>query len=109
MPQVDLARLDLPPRVLACLQDLLKAHVPDAEVWAYGSRVSGGAHEGSDLDIVLRPSALGEQPAGWLDLKDALQQSAIPIIVDTHLWQHLPASFQDEIEQAYVVLQRGRV
>lgn len=33
---------------------LLGQHVPQAEVWAYGSRVNGGAHEGSDLDLVLR-------------------------------------------------------
>ena len=24
------------------------------EVWAYGSRVNGRAHEGSDLDLVIR-------------------------------------------------------
>ncbi|MFN5236631.1 MAG: nucleotidyltransferase domain-containing protein [Bacteroidota bacterium] len=24
------------------------------EVWAYGSRVNGDAHEGSDLDLVIR-------------------------------------------------------
>ena len=38
---------------------LLRTFVPAAQVWAYGSRISGKAHEGSDLDLVLRnPSAL---------------------------------------------------
>lgn len=109
MPQVELARLDLPQRVLAALQALLAAHVPDAEIWAYGSRVSGGGHQGSDLDLVLRPSDGGEEAAGWLDLKEAVQQSSIPIIIDIHLWSHLPPSFHREIEREYVVLQRGRV
>jgi predicted nucleotidyltransferase len=109
MLKVDPARLDLPPRILAALQDLLQAHVADCEVWAYGSRVTGGGHECSDLDLVLRPSDGGEEAAGWLDLKEAVQQSSIPIIIDIHLWPHLPPSFHREIEQEYVVLQRGRV
>ena len=27
---------------------------PEVEIWADGSRVDGSAHEGSDLDLVLR-------------------------------------------------------
>ncbi len=110
MPQVDLAHLTMPPRALAQLQELLARHVPGAEVWAYGSRVSGGAHEASDLDIVLRaPADSGADVAGWQDLKDAVQHSSIPILIDIHLWPHLPASFHRAIEQGYVVLQQGRV
>ena len=109
MPQVDLARLTMPPRALAQLQELLAHHVPGADVWAYGSRVSGGAHEASDLDIVLRASHdSGAEVAGWQDLKDAVQQSSIPIIIDIHLWSHLPASFHRAIEKGYVVLQEGK-
>ena len=47
-------RLDLPRRYRERLQELLKDHVPDAEVWAYGSRVNGESHEASDLDLVIR-------------------------------------------------------
>ncbi len=32
---------------------LLREHLPDVEVWAYGSRVNGRSHDGSDLDLVL--------------------------------------------------------
>ena len=109
MPQVELSRLDVPPRILADLQGLLAHHVPDADVWAYGSRVLGTAHEASDLDIVLRhagdPMA---DVAGLYDLKEAVQQSCIPIIVDIHLWPYLPASFHGEIERVHAVVQRGR-
>ena len=44
MPQRDLALLQLLAKHLHTLQVLLAQHVPQAEVWAYGSRVMGGAH-----------------------------------------------------------------
>ena len=109
MPQLDIAKLYLAPQQLAQLQTLLAAHVPAAEVWAYGSRVTGDAHEGSDLDLVLRhPQNLAQDVAGWFELKEALQESTLPLLVETHLWARLPAAFHAEIERAYVVVQAGR-
>lgn len=106
MPQLELARLYLSRSHLTQLQTLLAHHVPDAEVWAYGSRVSGGAHEGSDLDLVLRhPQDLARDVTGWIELKEALQNSALPMLVEVHLWPRLPATFHGEIERAYVVVQ----
>lgn len=51
MPPLDLACLRLAAPHRALLLQLLAQHVPAADVWAYGSRVSGGAHDGSDLDL----------------------------------------------------------
>lgn len=109
MPRSDLAQLDLSPRHLALLRDILARHVPEAEVWAYGSRVHGTAHEGSDLDLVLRhPDDPGRDVANWPALQEALQASRLPMLVDVHLWSRLPASFHPEIERSHVVLQGGR-
>ncbi len=106
MPALDLAVLQLPQKHLHTLQTLLAEHVPTAVVWAYGSRVTGGAHEGSDLDLVLRnPVDLQQDVEGWVDLKEALQNSLLPIRVDVHLWSHLPPSFYPNIEAGYVVVQ----
>jgi uncharacterized protein len=108
MPQVELARLQLAPPQLTQLQALLAAHVPAAEVWAYGSRVAGSAHEGSDLDLVLRnPQNLSQDAEGWPELKEALQDSPLPMLVEIHLWPRLPTAFHAEIERAYVVVQAG--
>jgi len=108
MPRIELARLYLESRHLALLQALLREHVPGAEVWAYGSRVGGGAHETSDLDLVLRdPADPRREPGGWLELKEALQASSLPILVEVHLWSALPEAFQREIERGYVVIQEG--
>jgi uncharacterized protein len=55
-------KLNLKPDHLRLLLDILKAHAPEAEVWAYGSRVNGRGHEGSDLDLVVRSPANLDQP-----------------------------------------------
>ena len=101
--------LNLPQKYLEQVKALLRAHVPRAEVWAYGSRVTGGGHEASDLDLVLRnPNNLGEQAAGLDDLKEAFIESNLPIRVDVMDWARIPASFHREIERAHVVVQEGR-
>ena len=35
------------------LKNIFKSTVPDAQIWAYGSRVDGSAHSGSDLDLAM--------------------------------------------------------
>ena len=83
-----------------------------AEVWAYGSRVSGGSHQGSDLDLVFRqPSHLTQDVPGWLELVEALQGSPLPLLVQVHQWSRLPDVFHRNIEADYVVQspRRGQV
>ena len=45
--------IDIIPRDKEILISLLTSHLPDTPVWAYGSRVSGGAKPWSDLDMVV--------------------------------------------------------
>ena len=100
-------RLDLSRRYRDQIEALLREHVPGVEVWAYGSRVSGRSHEGSDLDLVLRGSDLQRIPSGQLmDLTEALEESNVPIIVQAHDWARLPERFHREIEREYVVIQQ---
>ena len=98
-------RLNLPRRYREQLEVLLSKHVPGVEVWAYGSRVNGESHEGSDLDLALRGPALEALDGGFYDLLEAIEQSNIPILVQAHDWAMLPESFHGEIERAYVVVQ----
>ena len=98
-------RLHLKPRHRCMLEDILRAHLPDVEVWAYGSRVSGHSHGGSDLDLVLRSPNLEQIPIRKLvDLEEALRESTIPLLVEARDWARLPESFHCEIERDYVVL-----
>ncbi len=48
MPSNDISTLQLEPRYLNLLKQLLAQYIPTAEVWAYGSRVHGNAHQGSE-------------------------------------------------------------
>lgn len=98
--------VDLPLRHMQTLLRLLAEHTPQAEVWAFGSRINGSGHEGSDLDIVLRnPADLKHSTEGFFELKEALQESSLPILIEMHDWAHLPTSFHTEISRRYVVLQ----
>ena len=98
-------RLHLSPRHRAQLEALLREHLPGVEVWAYGSRITGESHDGSDLDLVLRAPDLQKIPVGRLsDLWEALRESTIPFLVETRDWARLPEGFHGEIERDYVVL-----
>ena len=98
-------RLHLLPRHRQQLETLLRKHLPTVEVWAYGSRVNGQSHDGSDLDLVLRSLDLQPIPADSLaSFSEALQESNIPFLVEAHDWARLPKSFYPEIEREYVVL-----
>ena len=98
-------RLHLPPKHRRVLEALLREHLPDVEVWAYGSRVSGKSHEGSDLDLVLRGPGLKEISLGQLgDFEEAVRESTIPFLVEARDWSRLPDRFHQEIERDHVVL-----
>ena len=101
-------RLHLRPRHRRLLEGLLREHLPDVEVWAYGSRVNGRSHDGSDLDLVLRGPELEEVPLDRLmDFEEAVRESTIPFLVEARDWARLPERFHREIEREYVVLVAG--
>ncbi len=105
----DAGVLRLPPRHRERIQGLLQQHLPEVEVWAYGSRVSGLSHDGSDLDLVLREPNLAPIDASALSaFLDALHDSTIPFLVEARDWARLPESFHRQIEYQYVVLRHGR-
>ena len=87
------------------IEALLKKHLPGVEVWAYGSRVNGQSHDGSDLDLVLRGPGLARiDTSRLIDFTEALRDSTIPFLVEAHDWAGLPESFHREIERDHVVL-----
>ena len=67
-------------------------------VLAYGSRVSGEAHDTSDLDLVLKTDDNFRVDIGdFVAFKEALQNSNIPIIVQVLDWNRVPDSFHKNI------------
>ena len=87
------------------LVQLIAQHLPGVSARIYGSRVTGRAHDASDLDLALM--APDAQPIPFSQLEDfrhALSDSNIPILVDARDWARLPKSFHAEIEKAFVQL-----
>ena len=108
MPASPTIALNLPQKYLELVKALLRAHVPHAEVWAYGSRVTGSGHKASDLDLVLRNPKNLQEAFGTLDeLKEAFSERKLPIHVDIMVWARIPTSFHREIERAHVVVQEA--
>ena len=86
------------------MQIFSSANMP-LEVWAYGSRVSGTAHSGSDLDLVVFNSERKKIPADiFTELQDKITESNIPILVELFDWARLPDSFHRNIEAQHEVL-----
>ncbi len=83
-------------KYLEVLQNIFKEYCPGAQVYAYGSRVSGKAHSGSDLDLTIK----NFPPEKYLfELKEIISESNIPFLVDINIFENLPQSFKDEIEK----------
>ncbi|MFZ4859254.1 MAG: nucleotidyltransferase family protein [Desulfuromonadaceae bacterium] len=85
---------------------ILSQCIPEYTVWAFGSRVTGNVKPYSDLDLVV----LTDQPLKlecMASLKDAFDESDLPIRVDVVDWAATSAAFREIIEQNYVVIQQG--
>jgi predicted nucleotidyltransferase len=87
------------------LVDIFSTVPSSFEVWAFGSRVDGSAHDGSDLDLVIRTSDLSKLDYSvFTTLKVKIRESNIPIVVELFDWARLPTSFQKNILELHEVL-----
>jgi predicted nucleotidyltransferase len=96
--------LDVRPDHLTMVQAILRRNVPDHEVWAFGSRVTGKAKPTSDLDLCI----IGTSPLPYetsARLRQDFSDSDIPYSVDLVDWATCSASFRCIIEQDKVVVQ----
>lgn len=93
-----MANIFIEQRFLDELKGILEKTVPNTKIWAYGSRIDGTAHSGSDLDLAI----VGDGDISVL--KTAIEESNIPFLVDVVKFENLPESFQNEILKKYVVI-----
>jgi len=93
--------INLLPRHLAEVRSILHQHLPNTQVWAYGSRVTGTASPASDLDLVahLENTGLSLTPA-----KTAFRDSNLPFSVDLLDWTTLPEHFKQGILKNYELI-----
>ena len=95
------------PGELEIVREILRRHVPNREVWAFGSRVKGTSRPYSDLDLAV----LGDQPLPLLvraELAEEFSESDLPFKVDIVDWATTSERFRQIIESEYVVLPLDR-
>ena len=82
------------------LKNIFSNYCPKAEIWAYGSRLTNDCHSGSDLDFTVK--TFNDENKYLYELKELLNDSDIPFLIDINIFDNLPQSFQDEILKNYV-------
>ncbi|MBF0631553.1 MAG: nucleotidyltransferase domain-containing protein [Magnetococcales bacterium] len=85
---------------------LLHEFIPGVQVWSNGSRVTGGWHLYSDLDLVV--FAAPKQHAAVAALKEALDESDLPFLVDLMLWDDLSPRLQQALKQHHGIIQEAK-
>jgi predicted nucleotidyltransferase len=96
--------IDIAPDELQMVQNILRRHVPDHEVWAFGSRTKGTARQYSDLDVAITTDEpLSFQVRG--SMAEDFSESDLPYRVDILDWATTRDNFRRIIEQDKVIEQ----
>ena len=97
----------IPSRWLDMVCSILRQYVPEREVRAFGSRVTGDNRPFSDLDIAI----CGAEPPddmAMFRLRDALEESDLPINVDVVTLQQAGPHIVDAVRHGSIVIQSGK-
>lgn len=92
--------LDVKKEYLDELRSIFCNYCPKAEIWAYGSRIKNASHSGSDLDLTVRN--FNEENKSIAELREILNDSDIPFLIEIQEFSRMPEYFQDEILKKYV-------
>ena len=96
-------RIDVSPRQWSIVHGILQRHVPQYEVWAFGSRATWTAKPYSDLDLAVicdRPLPLEVTAT----LADEFSESDLPWKVDVLDWASTSEAFRSIIKRDKVLV-----
>ncbi len=97
--------LDIEPRHLDTVREILRSHIPDLAVRAFGSRARGGSKPHSDLDLVVMTTAPLPMPVK-VRLEEAFAESSLPFKVDVLYWDEVAENFRQLIAGAWEPVQQ---
>ncbi len=103
IPAMNIPSIDIGPEQWAIVHEILRRHVPEYAVWAFGSRARWTAKPYSDLDLAVitdKPLALAKSAA----LADDFSESDLPWKVDVVDWATTGESFRKIIERDMVIV-----
>jgi type I restriction enzyme S subunit len=95
--------IDIRPEHWAIVRRILEKHVPDKEIWAFGSRATRKAREYSDLDLAI----ISNEPLPFSilgALAEDFSDSDLPWKVDVLDWATTSAAFRTLIARDQVTL-----
>ena len=95
--------LDIRPDHLKIVREIVRRHLPDREVCAFGSRITWTAKPYSDLDLAI----MGDEPldlGALASLKEDFIESDQPWKVDVVEWASSPESFRKIIAKERTVI-----
>ncbi len=98
--------IDVRAEHLKLIKEILSHHIPNYEVRAFGSRVSGGSRPYSDLDLALVGKEQISQKL-YYQLKNIFEESTLPFRVDLLDWHRISDDFRQIIEQEFQIIQKG--
>jgi type I restriction enzyme S subunit len=98
--------IDISPEDWAIVEDILRRHIPDRDILAFGSRAKHTARRYSDLDIAIIGETALPSDVRW-DLMDALVESDLPFKVDVLEWATTTESFRNIVLRHAVPIQRA--
>jgi predicted nucleotidyltransferase len=100
--------IDLSPEHLQLMREILPRHVPEREVWLFGSRVTGKAARNSDVDLMI----LGAEGLSFREMEalwEAFSLSDLPYMVDLVNWSEASAGLRALVAGEHAVVQAGKV
>ncbi|MDE7540931.1 nucleotidyltransferase family protein [Gluconobacter sphaericus] len=101
-------QIDITPEERAIVLRILNEIVPDRDVRAFGSRVTGKAKPFSDLDLAI----MGDEPLPLetrAQLEEAFSASDLPWKVDVLDWAQVDIDFQTIIASSATILKKNRI
>ncbi len=97
--------IDLEAKWFGLVSDILRRHVPDRRVWAFGSRATGRrVKRFSDLDLAVE-GRLDLGVSSGLEVE--FDESSLPIKVDVVQLGAITPEFRARIEKDFVLVQEA--
>lgn len=95
--------MDIQPRYEQIVRNILRDYVPEADVYAFGSRAACTAKPHSDLDLVIVGKEVMPIQRIYL-LEEAFSNSDLPFRVDVLDWHTISDEFRTHILECYEVI-----